>query len=340
MWSSDNDDSAFEKAAAMGMQDATAFVMGERVISNTSNTVKFELDQGRLFPDLEVKNEPIETSSDIDAHDKANALTIGSSTFPEMLSLEDNNRDRSRLESEKKDEDKGPVDLKDQYAIIKANKAVSTPMVEICEEGEEREEFDFELYWVDPETGEKMYVPPYTSPAEVEEMVALKNQNTSENIQDSQSQINIDETTYDGYTDIMNANSREYRSEELSAMRKARISNRGMQSEAFGSIGNDDEVEVSSEPKSSRLEALYNSINKNKDASNPDVEDVVDYENNRHSKKVLYPKSSSEPDEKTFDGYTEIQDSNSRSTRAEELEAMRAARIANRGMESETFGSS
>ena len=53
----------------------------------------------------------------------------------------------------------------------------------------------------------------------------------------------------------------------------------------------------------------------------------------------LPPKLPLQPDEATFDGYTDIQASNSRGSRQEELEAMRASRISNRSMESEMYGS-
>jgi PBP1b-binding outer membrane lipoprotein LpoB len=278
------------------------------------------------------------------------------------------------------------------YASIKANKVVSTPLIENTDENEMREEFDFELYWIDEESSEEIFVPPFTSPGEMEEIVASKKREKEDAINEP-SETNGNETIHDGYTDIMEKNSRNTRSEELDAMRQSRISNRSMESDAFGSSsdGKGENKKPSTETDFSRLEALYKSISTNKAVSTPKIIDDIDNDNNEifdfelhlvdpeTGEEIFHPPNTSpaefdemiadmkvqeskaveditnpvepsnniankqlntEPDETTFDGYTDIQKSNSRSTRSEELEAMRAARIANRGMESEAFGSS
>ena len=375
----------------MGKQDATAFIVSENDNTKDSKSAAFTLDQGRIFPDFDTESETVQVSTDIDAHEKANALTVGASNYLDQLTI--SNQKESLFETDAQlDGDDNSVDLQAMYASIKANKVVSTPLIENTDENEMREEFDFELYWIDEESSEEIFVPPFTSPGEMEEIVASKKREKEDAINEP-SETNGNETIHDGYTDIMEKNSRNTRSEELDAMRQSRISNRSMESDAFGSSSDSkgENKKPSTETDFSRLEALYKSISTNKAVSTPKIIDDIDNDNNEifdfelhlvdpeTGEEIFHPPNTSpaefdemiadmkvqeskaveditnpvepsnniankqlntEPDETTFDGYTDIQKSNSRSTRSEELEAMRAARIANRGMESEAFGSS
>lgn len=150
--------------------------------------------------------------------------------------------------------------LNDLYEFIRTNKAE----VEKVEMGEaapdDRPDPGFRLYHVDPETGESREVPPYTSPEEMEQIVAREKAGTSTNATDlppvdsdsatkpatetvssstpqDASEEDYNEQTYDGYTEIEQANSRGTREEELEAMRVARRQNRFLEDVDTNQIG-------------------------------------------------------------------------------------------------------
>ena len=70
-------------------------------------------------------------------------------------------------------------DLSSVYDKIISNKKKTT--VEMTESSaEEQPDPGFRIYRVDPETGEGKEVPPYTSPGEVEDMIASESLETEE----------------------------------------------------------------------------------------------------------------------------------------------------------------
>lgn len=140
------------------------------------------------------------------------------------------------------DDDKYP-DLSNIYKRIKTNK--DKQEVEMGEaQPDERPDPGFRIHRVDSETGQHDMVPPYTSPEEMEELIAAKKQQETPpveatNVLNAEPASNgkyepdaeYNEQTYDGYTDIQQANSRDSRQEELEAMRAVRRRNRASASE-------------------------------------------------------------------------------------------------------------
>lgn len=129
--------------------------------------------------------------------------------------------------------------LSDIYKKILSNKAASVEMMEDAG-GKDLPDPGFRIYYVDPETGEHHEVPPYSSsPDGMQQMVAKQkrdaatsNSSTStaaghlrQSVQETEEE-GYSEKTYDGYTAIEDANSRNSREEELEAMRAARRKNR------------------------------------------------------------------------------------------------------------------
>merc|ERR1711865_195898 len=107
---------------------------------------------------------------------------------------------------------------------------------------------------IDKKTGKERMIPPYTSPPEFFNMIereeketnkgealnpnasSIKGQSSSlsstsgttaaTSSGDDNNSKDYDETTYDGYQDILDANASDNREDELEAMRKARMKNR------------------------------------------------------------------------------------------------------------------
>ena len=130
--------------------------------------------------------------------------------------------------------------LEEMYASIRENKASADISISDFED-EVKPEYDFQIYWVDPDTNEEKLIPPNTSPGEFHEMISEEKVITSETNSDENESKEGSETpnesTYDGYIEIQSKNSRSSRDEELDIMRNARIKNRQMESETFGSNG-------------------------------------------------------------------------------------------------------
>ena len=98
---------------------------------------------------------------------------------------------------------------------------------------DDRPKLDFKIYHVDQDTGEKRLVPPYTTQAAMEKIVANEKQkqnldiaNTSKIDSDVDNAVNEENVIDDGYSEIQKANGSMNRDEKLDAMRKARQSNR------------------------------------------------------------------------------------------------------------------
>ena len=364
LWGDADEDSIFEQAALKGLSDATSFILKKddrpkESLHESSQYVSYET----TFPDL-LKTEQNDSAlladtTQIDSHEKTNAITIGM--------------------SENGDEALGNANLSDTYAAIKSNKeAAAVHDFSVHDEDDKNVDIDFDIHWVDPESGESILVPPGTSPGDFHSTV-------SKSKGSSVKTLDPDETTFDGYTEIQAKNSRGTRAEELEAMRASRISNRDRESEAFNGLTPTEKEGEKNEFR--ELDKLYESIRRSKSekemnlpvvgesSADTDLGFEIFWNNPDTGERELVPQGTSPgkffeqrqvenikketagndsssisditqenpnamiPDETTFDGYTVIQAKNSRSTRAEELEAMRAARISNRGMPSDTFGS-
>mmetsp|Transcript_32964 Transcript_32964/g.65524 ORF Transcript_32964/g.65524 Transcript_32964/m.65524 type:complete len:963 (-) Transcript_32964:52-2940(-) len=148
-----------------------------------------------------------------------------------------------------KDKEGDEIDIKSDlpslYEKIKSNKAKTAGSVKMGEDpSRERPDPGFRIHFVDPESRELVEVPPYTSPGEFQRMrleqqendqssITSMNESNSSLSVDSETENHIlegddgsDEKTYDGYQDIMSANSSTSREEELERMREARMRNR------------------------------------------------------------------------------------------------------------------
>jgi len=139
--------------------------------------------------------------------------------------------------SNKHNEGEGDSDLKSIYQSILDNK--SKQKVELPDEStaDDRPDPGFRIYHVDKETGEETEVPPYTSPGVFLESLKRKKSNVvsssslnGDSAQNENESVDTpgeyDETTFDGYQAILEANSSTNREDELKAMREARKQNR------------------------------------------------------------------------------------------------------------------
>ena len=138
----------------------------------------------------------------------------------------------------------GSSDLGSVYEKIKSNKAKAAETVEMTEtSADERPDPGFRIYRVDPETGEGREIPPFMSPGEMEDMIALeknggdeekevkeeeveapKADNSDDTAEDSSDDYN--EETYDGYQAILQDDWGSTDEELKEKMRKSRIQNR------------------------------------------------------------------------------------------------------------------
>jgi thiazole synthase len=129
------------------------------------------------------------------------------------------------------------IDLSSVYQKIKDQKAATT--VEMGDATtDDRPDPGFRIYHIDEETGESREVPPYTTPgafmASIEKEKAKALPAPSQRMESphqprataTATDGQYSETTYDGYQDIVKANSSASRDAELEAMRKARQQNR------------------------------------------------------------------------------------------------------------------
>jgi glycine/D-amino acid oxidase-like deaminating enzyme len=206
-------DAAFERAAALGKEDALAY-------------------------NLHDETDEVYTSSYFEG--AADALTIGVATSEnEKESITSVAVDGNDSSTQTAIEELSPVQFTDEiaelYERIKANKAKHGATLPESIVEEDRPDPGFRVYHVDPTTGETREVPPYTSPGEFLASISLDDKISSNpslvsskpSASDEKSTANgYNETTYDGYQEIQQANSRKTRTEELNAMREARRINR------------------------------------------------------------------------------------------------------------------
>ncbi|KAL7467483.1 hypothetical protein ACHAXS_007732 [Conticribra weissflogii] len=134
-------------------------------------------------------------------------------------------------------------DLPSLYEKIKANKAQAAGSIEMGDiPSTDRPDPGFRIHFVDPESRDLIEVPPFTSPGEFQQMrleetysqknissMSMNGSSSSPSLDSNsidEGDDRSDEKTYDGYQDIMAANSSPSREEELKRMREARMRNR------------------------------------------------------------------------------------------------------------------
>ena len=223
---SDDDEHAFEKAARLGLSDATAFsTFGDAV----------EKPRSKIVEPATEATEEVSSSSD--------AKTEAFDGYPDALTVGYESNDQVEITASTESTQSEEPSLDEIYKNIQKKKAEVQKMGVEMNQSEEEEKPDpgFRIYHVEKDTRKVREVPPYTSPTEfianlTDEETDLKNELKN----DEQMKVNkaessapmeesngkYDETTFDGYQTIQKANSRTTREEELIAMKKARMSNR------------------------------------------------------------------------------------------------------------------
>lgn len=243
-----NSDDAFERAADMGRKDGAAFTMGtgtKRAVQETVITTPYEGSA-----DAYTIGSVSDTLDSLEMETRY--IPTGEQESKEEIikndSREEEREEKNRVESTN-------TDLASAYKKIQQNKAKQNFQLNKMEK-DERPDPGFRIYHVDPVTREKREVPPYTSPGvflasiskdrndknnNKESKIFTKNvnlptMNGSKTSESATISSEYDETTYDGYQAIQEANSRKSRSEELEAMRRARSSNR-LEEVKMGNVG-------------------------------------------------------------------------------------------------------
>ena len=244
MWNADSDsDAGFERAAALGKQDALAYSYDDGVE---------DADDPWVVPLIESdRNKTInEISYYMDG--AADALTVGAAT----ISSDDENDDGQHNNEDRIDDvspqsvvlkyesisDTTPDQVKSMYETIQANKAKKN-FILTEDTTEKKPDPGFRVCYVDENTGEEIEIPPYTSPGDFLASIAQNKKQNTDTLGGKPpgvrpSQNDYDETTYDGYQTIQQSNAREYRQDELDVMREARRKNRIGQTEIdYSKIG-------------------------------------------------------------------------------------------------------
>jgi glycine/D-amino acid oxidase-like deaminating enzyme len=219
-------DDAFEKAAAMGVSDASAFsgVLGEK---KTAEKVKADKSSTPASSNYLSQLESYEGSAD--------AYTVGAADPAPVVASKASAAAASG------------TDLDDAYQAIRANKAKQQAVLDDSDGEDERPDPGFRITHHNKETGEARVVPPYTSPGEFFSMIAdEKKAASATTVTNGDAGHHADtasakttttptingesghytEDTFDGYQTIQAANSRSSRDEELALMREARKANR------------------------------------------------------------------------------------------------------------------
>lgn len=223
------DDAGLQLAAQMGRQDAEAFAMGVD-----------DIDQYENDDDIVTSaTTPLEEASDtLDALTVGGIETEGSNG---AATIHEDLEDSSSSEADDTDSN-----LQGIYANIQKNKDAVGLHLDANVEEDTRPDPGFRIYYHPPGSEEEIEVPPYTQPAEFFEQLKEKENSaigSNGTVEKSlPAPINgvsggtddYGETTFDGYQDIMSANSRKSREEELHAMREARRQNRLGETEEGG----------------------------------------------------------------------------------------------------------
>ena len=218
---------AFERAAMLGRQDAAAFAGFE--MKNGKKDQGTEKESKPQLPSLESTSSKSTNTMPYDG--SADAFTVGFANSSVEEDIE-----------EEEETNNSDSDLKSIYQSIIDNK--SKQRVELPDEKpDDRPDPGFRIHHVDKESGEETEVPPYTTPGEFLQSLKKSKVNGSspeistasassasssattngENVGGSSG---YDETTFDGYQAILDANSSTNRADELKAMKEARRKNR------------------------------------------------------------------------------------------------------------------
>lgn len=382
LFGSDGDD-ALERAAEMGRQDAGAYKYEKDNKTNELPSLPEDkslatfpaLSNGSSIVQSEIRDSPTLHTTPKKFEGSADAYTVHHS-------------------QETDDDDDVTTDLSSVYESIKQNKEARGD-VEMGEaEPDTRKDPGFRIFYVDPETGEEREVPPFTSPDDMARMAAEETATISgingadtngASFAEPKSMDEQDDSIFDGYKAIEEANSGISEKESLEAMRKARLKNRGVSEPlnldegSFASIRPESTPQPLKEESSGPvkenpdLSEIYSRIRDNKKAAASSIEmgDAPEDKREDPGFRIYYvdpetgsshevppftppeamvamvqdekmtdssPKSTGIKadeqaafyNEQTFDGYQDIQQANSRASREEELEAMRAARRQNR----------
>lgn len=172
-------------------------------------------------------------------------------------------------------------DLGSVYEKIKANKAKAAQTIEMTEaSADDRPDPGFRIYRVDPKTGEGREIPPYMSPGEMENMIALEKNGSEKkeemtvgevearkeapkaDISDGTADASDEysEETYDGYQAILKDDWGSTDDELKEKMRRSRIQNRmkssSINEDAIGVKQVDVENIKSTDPKPSTQKAV------------------------------------------------------------------------------------
>jgi glycine oxidase len=218
------DDAALERAAAQGKQDALAYSFGG------DTTEKEEEDDPWVVPVSDEDRSVVTTESAYYMDGAVDALTVGSADVIDEV------EDHDTVEKDSPVRSASANDLQSLYAKIQANKAQKHVVLDTENMEDSKPDPGFRIYHVDPVTRELREVPPYTSPGDF--LASIPKKSDPEDPVDAKRSQSYDETTYDGYQVIQQTNAREYRSDELEAMREARRKNRLGQTDIdFSKIG-------------------------------------------------------------------------------------------------------
>eukprot|EP00970_Alexandrium_tamarense_P000918 scaffold105_cov192-Alexandrium_tamarense.AAC.11 len=288
---SEEEELALERAAGMGKSDAQAFSFADE---EDDLVVKMDDED-----DVAIEEDFLEDVMAVTVADP-DALTVG-------------------VVDDEKGDAVDKSDLPSLYEKIKANKAKAAESVEMGEVStEERPDLPFRIHHVDPVTRELTEVPPYTSPGEFFQMKAegkfSVNGNSQSTVDTTDGNVEEEKLTFDGYQTIREAYGEGTTEEETAAAtRQARMRNRGKTSEI-------DESTIGAMPADLPAPRVV-------DKKTQHTAERVNGSRSTHQTQTFDDKSS---DEKTLDGYQEIMSANSASSREEELQRMKEARMRNR----------
>lgn len=238
----DDSDDSLERAALMGKQDSIAYTFGGDKSDN------------QLAKEYIAELEPYEGSPDaltISARSEEGAISVttpSGEAQPPSAKTETASNNAGRIDEDVQSSitasstsSQSSSQMDAVYQRIKENKAKQTLAVDSSKPKDERPDPGFRIYYEDPETGEGIEVPPYTSPGVFQASLKRKKEAAARSSSippkdalteqandktDIQEPGTYDETTFDGYQTILALNSRGSRDEELEVMKAARQRNR------------------------------------------------------------------------------------------------------------------
>ena len=325
----EEEEAALERAAGMGRDDAQAFSFGNEADGWMVNKIGDNADV-------------LDDSDEDDASIEGFAVEADPDAYTVAVLGDDANKDEPApplmLQEERSNEKvdiKG--DLPSLYEKIKANKAKGGSKEMGENPDRERPDPGFRIHFVDPKTRELTEVPPYTSPGEFHQMKAegkLTSSGTAtgggqrvEGNADTSATSIPDSTEeegkplFDGYQTIREAYGGGTTDEETAEYtRQARMKNRGKSSEI-------DESKIGATRLEDNSSVPLSSPSPPTTVSTASAEDLSSVNNQVQSDKAQIDDGS---DEKTFDGYQEIMNANSSTSREDELQRMKEARMRNR----------